>query len=363
MARGLVYAQRLVESDPLAEHGQRRLMRLHYLRGDRAAAIAVFERFEQRLKDELGARPSAETIELLATIERGGDALPARRATAPASLLRPPRLIGRERELQALEHAWADRRAFMLVGEAGIGKSRLLQEFCAGRAGIVAVQRAAGRCRHRLRRAGRGCCASVLAAHPLAHRRRRARQELALVLPELGPAGGAWPGEAQRLLLQRAVDADPGRCASAHGLQALVVDDLHFADDASLEFLQSLAQSEALAALHWGFAQRPAEPGAAGAALRAALEEAAPPRDQRPAAARPGAARCPGRVDRPRRARAPKRLAPALLQPHRRQSDVRARDPEGPGALRAARRQSRPAAAPAAAGDASARWSSAASAS
>ena len=74
-------------SDPLAEHGQRRLMRLHYLRGDRAAAIAAFERFEQRLKDELGTRPSAETIELLATIERGGAALPVRRATAPAGLL------------------------------------------------------------------------------------------------------------------------------------------------------------------------------------------------------------------------------------------------------------------------------------
>ena len=38
IARGLVYAQRLVESDPLAEHAQRRVMRLHYLRGDRAAA-------------------------------------------------------------------------------------------------------------------------------------------------------------------------------------------------------------------------------------------------------------------------------------------------------------------------------------
>src|SRR4029078_1804917 len=95
IARGLVYAQRLVESNPLAEHAQRRLMRLHYLRGDRAAGITTFERFEQRLKDELGTRPSAETIELLSTIERGGTSLPTRRAVAPASLLRPPRLIGR----------------------------------------------------------------------------------------------------------------------------------------------------------------------------------------------------------------------------------------------------------------------------
>ncbi len=64
-------AQRLADNDPLAEYAQRQLMHLHYLRGDRAAAINVFERFEQRLKDELGTRPSAETIELLATIERG----------------------------------------------------------------------------------------------------------------------------------------------------------------------------------------------------------------------------------------------------------------------------------------------------
>jgi hypothetical protein len=140
IARGLVYAQRLAESNPLAEHAHRRLMRLHYLRGDRAAAIDVFERFEQCLKDEQGTPPSAETIELLATIERGGAALPARRAVVPASLIRPPRLVGRERELMALDHAWSARRTFLLVGEAGIGKSRLLQEFSAGRDGIVALR-------------------------------------------------------------------------------------------------------------------------------------------------------------------------------------------------------------------------------
>ncbi|MFT3817714.1 MAG: bacterial transcriptional activator domain-containing protein [Rubrivivax sp.] len=102
LARGLVYAQRLVDADPLAEHAHRRLMRLHYLRGDGAAAIAAFERLEQRLKDELGARPSAETIELVATIERAAARLPERRSVVPASLLRPPRLIGRETELERL---------------------------------------------------------------------------------------------------------------------------------------------------------------------------------------------------------------------------------------------------------------------
>ena len=271
VARGLVYAQRLVERDPLAEHGQRRLMRLHYLRGDRAAAIATFERFEQRLKDELGTRPSAETIELLATIERGGAALPVRRATAPAGLLRPPRLIGRDRDLQALAQAWAGGRAFLRIGEAGIGKSRLLQEFCAGRTGVVGVQARPGDAGiayavlARLLRA-------VLAAHPLPLQPARTR-ELALVLPELGPAV-TLAGAAQKLLLQRSVEATLVD-ALAHGLQALVVDDLHFADEASIEFLQSLLQAEALAALHWGFAQRPAEGGGAAERLRAALEEVA----------------------------------------------------------------------------------------
>ena len=269
IAQGLAYAQRLVDSEPLAEHAQRRLMRLHYLRGDRAAAIHVFERFERRLKDELGTRPSAETIELLATIERGGATLPARRVIAPASLMRPPQLIGRERDLQSLQHAWSARRVFLVVGEAGIGKSRLLQEFTSARAGVIGVQARPGDAGiayavlARLLRA-------VLDAHALELSPARI-QELALVLPELGPAV-ALAGEAQRLLLRRAVDATLS-AAAALDLQAVIVDDLHFADAASIEFLQTLVQSEALEALDWGFAQRPGDASAAVTQLRLALEE------------------------------------------------------------------------------------------
>jgi len=271
VVRGLVYAQRLVDANPLAEHAQRRLLRLHYLRGDHAAAITAFEGFEQRLKDELGTRPSAETVELMATIERGANALPARRAVAPASLMRPPRLIGRESELRALDHAWATQRVFLLVGEAGIGKSRLLQELSGGRAGIVCIQARPGDAGiayavlARLLRA-------VLAEHGVELGATRT-QELALVLPELGHAV-ALAGEAQRLLLHRAVDATLGN-AAAQGLRAVIVDDLHFADDASLEFLQSLVQSDTLVALRWGFAQRPAESSAKATQMRRALEESA----------------------------------------------------------------------------------------
>ena len=270
IAKGLAYTQQLIDAEPLAEHAQRRLMRLHYLRGDRAAAIAAFERFERRLKDELGTRPSAETIELLATIERGGASLPSRRAVAPASLLRPPRLVGRERELSALGAAWAASRAFLLVGEAGIGKSRLVADFCAAEQGTVVIKARPGD-------AGVACAVmarllrAVLQAFSIAPSPVRT-QELALLLPELGTPV-PWSGPAQRLLLQRAIDAT--LCdATALGLRAVVVDDLHFADDASLDLLQALIESDALATLRWGLAQRPADAGQGATQLRTALEEA-----------------------------------------------------------------------------------------
>ena len=269
IVRGLVYAQRQVDGDPLAEHAQRRLMRLHYLRGDRAAAIAAFERFEQRLKDELSTRPSAETIELLATIERGAATLPAKRAMAPASLMRPPRLVGRERERAALEQAWSAQRVALLSGEAGIGKSRLLQEFAAGQTGVVSVQSRPGDAGIAFALLAR-LLRAVLAAHALDLAPART-QELALVLPELGPPL-ALAGSAHKLLLHRGVEATLVE-AMAQGLQALLVDDLHFADDASLEMLQSLIQSDSLGPLRWALAQRPADAAAALAQLRNVLEE------------------------------------------------------------------------------------------
>ena len=269
IARGLVYAERLAHADPLSEHAQRRVMRLHYLRGDGSAAIAAFERFEQRLKHELGARPSAETIELLATIERGARALPSRRAVAPASLMRPPRLVGRDAELAALGQAWAGQRVFVLRGEAGIGKTRLLGDFVAGSEAAASVQARPGDAGIAYAVLAR-LLRVLLARHKLALEENQ-RQALAFVLPELGSAA-LLAGQAQRLALQRAVESTLAD-AMAQGLQAVIVDDLHFADDASVECLQSLAQADALSALHWGFALRPADPGAATSALWSALEE------------------------------------------------------------------------------------------
>jgi DNA-binding SARP family transcriptional activator/tetratricopeptide (TPR) repeat protein len=269
IVRGLVYARRLADGDALAEHAHRRLMRLHYLRGDRASAIAAFEQFERRLKDELGTRPSAETIELLATIERGGATLPAHRAVAPASLLRPPRLVGRRAELAALAGAWAAERVFLLSGEAGIGKSRLLWEFVAGQDGALSIAARPGDAGVATASMAR-LLRAVLDRHAVALGDER-RRELALLLPELG-VPVACSGPAQRRLLQRAVEATLID-AVALGLRAVILDDLHCADPASLELLQALLECERLQSLRWGFAQRPADASDAITPWRRALEE------------------------------------------------------------------------------------------
>ena len=179
------------------------------------------------------------------------------------------RLVGRERELQALGRAWAAGATFLVLGEAGIGKSRLLGEFADGQESVTVVKARPGD-------AGVPCAVmarllrAVLERHPLTLTPART-QELALLLPELGTPV-AWSGPAQRVLLQRTIEASLAE-AMALGLRALIVDDLHFTDDASLELLQALIEADSLAALCWGLAQRPADAGRGVMQLRVALED------------------------------------------------------------------------------------------
>lgn len=248
LAAAIASSEALLRLDPLHEHAWRRLMRLHYLRGDRAAAVSAFERCEQVLRGELGLRPAAETLALLALVEQMG-ATPLPAATArrllPASLSRPPRIVGRESAWTALEAAWEAGRAFVVIGEAGLGKSRLLADWAAGRDGLLAIAAAPGdellpyACIARLLRALGGTPPAELL-----------RRELARLLPEWGPAP-ASPGHPS--LLAAAVDAQVASAPQA-GWRAVLVDDLHHADPASRGLLQRLAAQPGLA---WGFATRP----------------------------------------------------------------------------------------------------------
>lgn len=244
-ALALEYAERLVADDPLLEHAHRRLMRLHYLRGDRAAALAAYARCRDALRRHLGASPSPETAELARLVEASG-VLPAAAGPPVVALLRPPRLVGRDTEWRRLEIAAREGRFAVVVGEPGIGKSRLLGEFAARHGACVLVSARPGDERvpfvvlARLLRA-------VLERFPSAFEAvdAAARADLAHLLPELAAASPDMPPAAR---LQQAAGA---ALQAAPGLAGCIVDDLHFADEPSLDAVFALASSHAGRRVCW----------------------------------------------------------------------------------------------------------------
>src|SRR5262249_59950665 len=130
LAAALRVADNIVRRMPLEEFGHRRLIRLHYLRGDRAAGLAAYEQCVERLRRELDIAPSEETRLLAVSLEAGLAPVPRpARAAVPVTLSRPPRLIGREHDLEALDRVWRERRALLVGGDPGPGKTRLLPRF------------------------------------------------------------------------------------------------------------------------------------------------------------------------------------------------------------------------------------------
>jgi len=128
--------------DPLSEEASRRLMRIHLAQGDPTAAGRVYATLRTRLAEELRIKPSAETVALAERIR----AAKARKGATPAhsSLTvenRPPGelmapLVGRARAFRQLVGVYQQAQqgkpqAVLIVGEAGIGKTRLAGEFVA----------------------------------------------------------------------------------------------------------------------------------------------------------------------------------------------------------------------------------------
>lgn len=61
---GLIYGMRILRYDRARERTHRRLMRMHYLAGDRTAALRQYERCVSALDEELSVRPSKRTVAL-----------------------------------------------------------------------------------------------------------------------------------------------------------------------------------------------------------------------------------------------------------------------------------------------------------
>lgn len=125
--------QRWLDLDPLHEPAHQALIRMHATTGDRAAALVQYRECVRTLSHELGVPPLAETTELYEAVNRGSFAPPLpERAEPPAAQPPAPLLVGRERQLSQLLDAYAgigaDGRVVVVEGEAGIGKTRLVEE-------------------------------------------------------------------------------------------------------------------------------------------------------------------------------------------------------------------------------------------
>lgn len=269
LTAALAHAQALLQHDPGDESHHAALMRVNFLRGEPAAGLAVYERLAAQLQAELGASPATATRDLAQALRRSGalqappSAAPSTSSALPVVLKRPPLLAGRSAERAAVRQAWAEGRAVLVEGEAGMGKSRLLAE-CLAADPVPALQAAA-------RPSDSGAPYSALARllRPLLTQGLQALRPAAQdALQRIGGTGGPGP---QGTLGPGALQAAVAELLDHADVHTVVLDDLHFSDDATLELISGLATPES--PRRWLLAQRPAEQTAAAQALRQGLTE------------------------------------------------------------------------------------------
>ncbi len=247
-----------ISLDRLNEVAYRRLMRLHFLNGDRAAALQTYDLCRSLLIRELGVEPAPLTEELLANIRASAPSAPLPSPTSSSETRTPLDLplVGRASEHEQLAQLYtaavaSQAQVVAVIGESGLGKTRLATEFLTW-AGLEGADVLQGRA---FETAGQLPYQPVIDALRTRLERENAPDdllddvwlaELARLLPELRerypdlPAVTGAEATARSRLFE--VVARLGQALAVRRPMVWVIDDMQWADAGTLELLHYLTR-------------------------------------------------------------------------------------------------------------------------
>jgi DNA-binding SARP family transcriptional activator len=251
------YAERLVAHDPLREESHRLLIQVCHSAGDRARAVRSYHVCATTLRRELGIEPSTATRALYESLVEGSPAGVCMPQAALATTRwrsggrdapeRPP-FVGRAVERARLAAAWREAAAgraqlVLITGEAGVGKTRLVEELTAD-TGAVTVEARAYSAEGPV---AYGIATAWLRSQPVASRLARLERphltELARLLPELAENVAAPESLPEAELRRRLFDAIARALLAAGEPLLVIVDDAQWADAQSLRLIHYLMRA------------------------------------------------------------------------------------------------------------------------
>jgi predicted ATPase/DNA-binding SARP family transcriptional activator len=266
---GLEHSLRWLAQDNLHEPAHRQVMQLYTLAGRRSAALRQYRQCVRLLEEELGVPPLEETTALYERILSGELTVASPPNANESAPNQPPSskqvvslpvsssslpLVGRKEEWARLSTAYnaiqTDGQMIAITGEAGIGKTRLAQSFLQNLdeqdIRIITVRCYEGESKLAYGPLADGLRDAIEKAHPKEWWQRVPVHwlgEASRLLPELAdlgsevvpPPASDSPGAQSRffeglstIILALTANNRPG---------AMMIDDLHWADEATVDFL------------------------------------------------------------------------------------------------------------------------------
>ncbi len=264
--KAIEYANIWLEIDPLHEATHRTLMRLFAWKDDRSSALQQYRTCVRILDQELGVAPLEETTALYQELQSSSidpkTSIFEKRLPSPIQRQSVPKTIfvGRQNELQKLNTIYTDsyrqQQICVIEGEQGIGKTRLLDEFthhshdstdhllvkCFANESGLAYSLILNLLRRLVALDDNKIQQTIIHMSPL-HRLEVARL-IPDVIQDIDTINGLeiQNNDMSRIRLFEAITEFLSLCLQALTIQTIIIDDIHWADDASSHLLTYILQ-------------------------------------------------------------------------------------------------------------------------